>query len=60
MDKNELSALFEPDNIHDNISNTKLRALGGLEGLAKSLRTNLKAGISLADQEAREEYFGKN
>jgi len=52
--------LFEPDNIHDRLSNKKLRALGGIVGIAKSLKTNLRTGISESDIELRIESFGKN
>lgn len=34
--------LFEPDKIRDGESLKKLEKIGGLEGLAKSLDTNLK------------------
>ncbi len=37
MEKTEIGQLFEPDNVRDGLSNTKLRALGGIIGIAKSM-----------------------
>ena len=60
MTRAELSNLFEPDSIRDNLSYTKLLALGNVEGLAIAMRTNLKSGISDGDTDLREDHFGRN
>jgi hypothetical protein len=58
--KEELSSLFEPDNIHDHLSWQKFLSLGGIEGLCKGMRINIKQGLSMDDREMREDHYGRN
>lgn len=44
IDLNELYSLFDPDNIRDHISNSKLKGFNGHIGLQTQLRTDLKKG----------------
>lgn len=46
--KEELMDLFLPDKIRDGESLQGLEKIGGVEGLAKALDTNLKLGIDIS------------
>ncbi|EGR30692.1 hypothetical protein IMG5_125530 [Ichthyophthirius multifiliis] len=62
IDPQELSSLFEIDNIRDKVSQSKLIVLGGAKGLLDQLFTNLKAGINTKPDEikARKIFYGDN
>ncbi len=49
-----LSDLMDSKSIH------KLQDLGGLEGLAKGLGSNLREGLAGTDEPMRKDHYGEN
>lgn len=63
IDADQISKLFEPDNIRDHESIKMVKSqFGGIEGILKNLKSDVKKGISgkKEDIEARQQFFGRN
>jgi len=58
----DLADLFQPDNIREGVSVTRLKEWGGLEGLEKLLNTNYQRGIfsDPKDHQKRADEYGDN
>lgn len=59
---NDLSPLFDHDNIHSGKSLELLKKLDGLQGLCKGLSTSIQHGITTKPEQLsqREKIFGTN